>query len=139
LAVARDPSGRPQTGSPPVVLVADDDSDARFIYSEYLRDMGCTVFTAADGRGALSKATSLAPDVIVMDLAMPHVDGYEAIRRLRDSSFTRRVRIIAISAAPESQAAALQAGCDAFLAKPCDPEVVWLQVRSVLRIADARS
>jgi DNA-binding response OmpR family regulator len=49
------------------------------------------------------------------------------------------VRVIAISALPDSQAAALHAGCDAFLAKPCDPEVVWLQVRSVLRIADARS
>jgi two-component system cell cycle response regulator DivK len=139
LPVARVPSGRPQTLPRPVILVADDDPDARFIYSEYLRARGCTVFTAPDGRVAISKATSLAPDAIVMDLAMPYVDGFEAIRRLRESSWTRRLRIIAISAVPESQAVALQAGCDAYLTKPCDPEVLWLQVSSVLRLADSGS
>jgi len=99
--------------------------------------MGCRVFTASDGRAALTKAESLAPDVIVMDLAMPAVDGFEATRRLRASSWTRWVPIIAISAVPMTQEDALRAGCDAYLAKPCDPEVLWLQIRSVLRIVDA--
>jgi CheY-like chemotaxis protein len=99
--------------------------------------MGCTVFTAGDGRVAVSKATSLGPDAIVMDLAMPYVDGFEAIRRLRESSWTHRMRIIALSAVPQSQAPALKAGCDAYLAKPCDPEVLWLQIRSMLHIDGA--
>ena len=99
--------------------------------------MGCTVFTAGDGRAAVSKATSLGPDAIVMDLAMPYLDGFEAIRRLRDSSWTRRLRIIALSALPQSQAPALEAGCDAYLSKPCTPEVLWLQIQSILQIAGA--
>src|SRR5205814_6801138 len=99
--------------------------------------MGCTVFTAANGRSAVSKAINLDPDVIVMDLAMPYVDGFEAIRRLRESSWTRLLRVIAISAVPQTQAAALEAGCDAYLSKPCDPQVLWLQIRSVLRLDGA--
>jgi two-component system, cell cycle response regulator DivK len=118
--------------------VVDDDPDARFIYSEYLRAMGCTVFTAVDGRAAITKAESLAPDIIVMDLAMPHVNGFEAIRRLRDSSWTRRLRIIAISAVRESEAAAVEAGCDAYLAKPCLPDTLWRQIQSLLGIRAAR-
>ncbi len=117
-----------------MILIADDEADARIIYSQYLRAMGCKVFTAVDGRSAVTKATTLAPDAIVMDLAMPHVDGFEAIRRLRDSSWTRRVPIIAISAVPLTQETAFRAGCDAYLAKPCDPEVLWLQVQSILRL-----
>src|SRR5436309_3799311 len=124
---------------PPAVLIVDDDADARLIYSQYLRSKGCVVFTATDGRIALEKAKTLGPDVVVMDLAMPRVDGFEAIRRLRESSWTRRLPIVAISALPLSQADALRAGCDAFLAKPVDPEVLWLQVQSMLRRGDIPS
>src|SRR5262245_15762405 len=67
--------------STPAVLVVDDDPDARGIFSEYLRAKGWVVFTAGDGRVAIEKAKDLGPDVIVMDLAMPRVDGFEAIRR----------------------------------------------------------
>src|SRR5437667_10849453 len=81
-----------------VVLVVDDDPDCRTIFSVYLRAMGCELFTANDGRAAVEKAQDLLPDVIVMDLAMPRVDGWEAIRRLRESSWTRQIRIIAVSA-----------------------------------------
>src|SRR5947207_769901 len=86
----------------PVVLVVDDDVDARTIYSTYLRAMGCDVFTAEDGRPAIEKATNLLPDIIVMDLAMPRVNGWEAIRRLHDSSWTRLIPIVAVSAVPVS-------------------------------------
>src|SRR4051812_47854937 len=82
----------------PVVLVVDDDEDARTIYSTSLRAMGCDVFTANDGRPALEKATDLLPDVIVMDLLMPRLDGWEAMRRLHESSWTRLIPIIAVSA-----------------------------------------
>src|SRR6187200_502735 len=71
------------------VLVVDDDPDARGIYSGYLRMKGFVVFTGADGRAAIEKAMNLGPDIIVMDLAMPRVDGFEAIRKIRASSWTR--------------------------------------------------
>jgi two-component system, cell cycle response regulator DivK len=118
------------------VLVADDDPDARWIFAACLRSKGFVVFTANDGRGAIEKAKSLGPDIIVMDLAMPRVDGFEAIRRLRESSWTRRIPIIAISAVPLSQDQALAAGCDAYLAKPVEPEALWLQIMSMLRLTN---
>jgi CheY-like chemotaxis protein len=87
----------------PVVLVVDDDPDVRTIYSIYLRAMGCDVFTGNDGRAAVDKAIDLLPDVIVMDLRMPRLDGWEAIRRIRESSWTRQIPIVAVSAVPMSR------------------------------------
>lgn len=117
----------------PLVLVVDDDFDARTIYSIYLRVVGCSVFVAPDGRAALDKADELTPDIIVMDLAMPRLDGWEAIRRLRRSSWTRAIPIIAVSAVPFSRETAFDAGCDAYLTKPCEPKVLWTQIRTLLR------
>ena len=121
------------------VLVVDDDPDARGIFSGYLRSKGFVVFTANDGRAAVEKAKALGPDIIVMDLAMPRVDGFEAIRRLRESSWTRLVPIIAVSAVPLSQELALSAGCDAYLSKPVEPEALWLQIVSMLRLTNMTS
>ena len=120
-----------------VVLVADDDLDARTIFSLYLRAMGCEAFTANDGRVAVEKATELLPDVIVMDLAMPRLDGWEAIRRLRESSWTRQIPIIAVSAVPVSRETAFDAGCSAYLTKPCEPQVLWAQIRTLLKLPDS--
>jgi two-component system, cell cycle response regulator DivK len=118
----------------PLVLVVDDDLDARTIYSTYMRAMGCDVFTADDGRPAIDKAVDLLPDIIVMDLAMPRVNGWEAIRRLRESSWTQLIPIIAVSAVPVSRDTAFESGCDAYLTKPCEPLVLWSQIRALLRL-----
>jgi len=123
----------------PVVLVVDDDPDARIIYSTYLRAKGCEVYVAHDGLGAVQKAIDLLPDIIVMDLAMPRVDGWEAIRRLRDSSWTRGIPIVAVSAVPISRETAFEAGCDAYLSKPCEPDVVWRQIGALLKRTDRGS
>jgi CheY-like chemotaxis protein len=114
----------------------DDDADTRIIFSQYLRMMGCATFTASDGGTAVDKARDLCPDVIIMDLAMPYVDGWEAIRQLRSSSWTQRIPIIAISAVPMSRNAAFEAGCDAYLSKPCTPDVLWAQIRALLRLGE---
>ncbi|PWT82951.1 MAG: response regulator [Blastocatellia bacterium] len=119
----------------PIVLVADDDVDARTIYSTYLRAVGCAVFTANDGRRAVEKADELTPDIIVMDLAMPRVDGWEAIRRLRHSSWTCEIPIIVLSAVPMSRETAFDAGCDAYLTKPCEPTVLWTQICKLLQLS----
>ena len=132
-------SGSRRRPPKPVVLVVDDDADARTIYAMSLRAKGCDVFTAKDGREALEKANALWPDVIVMDLAMPHVDGWEAIRRLNESSWTRKIPVVAVSAVPSSRQTALAAGCDAYLTKPCDPQILWTQVRTLLGLPDSGS
>src|SRR5207244_12559508 len=110
----------------------DDDVDARRIYSEYLRMIGWVVFTAAHGRSGLDKVADLTPDVVILDLAMPRVDGWTVLKQLRESSWTARIPIIVITAMMSARDEAFHAGCDAYLAKPCPPDVLWLPTCSVL-------
>ena len=117
-----------------IVLVVDDDADARRIYSDYLRTKGWTAVSAADGRRGIDKANELKPDVIVLDLAMPKVDGWTVLRHLRESSWTQPIPIVVVSAVTAARDEAFQFGCDAFLTKPCPPEVLWLQVRALFRV-----
>lgn len=118
----------------PTVLVIDHEVDARAIYGSYLRAKGYAVYTASDGRRALNRAVDLVPDVIVLDLAMPRVDGWTVLTRLRESSWTSHIIIVVVSALTDARDAALRAGCDAYLVKPCSPEVVWLQVSALVRL-----
>jgi two-component system cell cycle response regulator DivK len=121
-------------GLPPTILVVDDDSDSRLIYSEYLRAQGWVTFTAADGRSALDKIAELAPDAIVLDLAMPRVDGWTVLKHLRESSWTAAIPVVVVTASIVARDDAFQAGCDAFLLKPCPPETLLLQLRGLFRI-----
>jgi len=107
----------------PLVLLVEDYDDARDMYRDYLEFSGFRVETARDGREALDKARSLTPDVILMDLSLPGIDGWEATRILKSSPETSHLRIIALSAhalGPEGERARA-AGCDSFIAKPCLP------------------
>jgi two-component system, cell cycle response regulator DivK len=122
---------------PPTILVVDDDADSRVIYSEYLRAHGWLTFTAVDGRTALDKVTELAPDAIVLDLAMPRVDGWTVLKHLRDSSWTASIPVVVVSASMTARDEAFEAGCDAFLLKPCPPETLLLQLRGLFRIRPA--
>jgi two-component system cell cycle response regulator DivK len=128
----------PKTGRRPIVLVADDDRDARAIYRMYLKAQGCGVLTARDGDVALRKAARVRPDVIVLDLAMPRTDGWTAAKRLKREAETRNIPIIALSAVQTSRQSARAAGCDAFLAKPCLPELLWCEIRLLLRVPAVR-
>ena len=109
-------------------MVVDDDRDARAIYSMYLRAVGCVVHTAADGVQAILVATARTPDVIVLDLAMPTMDGCEAAERLKQSAATRHIPIIALTAQPGARESARISGCAAFLAKPCLPQLLWCEI-----------
>ena len=102
------------------------------IYKEYLKHVGCRVVTARDGLSALDRAAQHQPDVIVMDLAMPRLDGWEATKRLKRTKLTSEIPVIALSAVQMSGEGARAAGCDGFLAKPCSPELLWWQVRLML-------
>jgi CheY-like chemotaxis protein len=117
-----------------MVLVVDDYADNREMYALYLRHMGYRVEEAEDGEEAMEKAFARVPDLIVMDLSLPSVDGWEATRRLKADPRTRRVPVIAVTGhAFEGQSkAAAKAGCDAFVTKPCEPKALEATIRRVL-------
>jgi two-component system cell cycle response regulator DivK len=126
-------------GLRPTVLIADDDADSRLVYSGHLRTHGWLAFTAADGRIALDKIEELGPDAIVLDLEMPRVDGWTVLRQLRESSWTAGLIVVVLTASIDAREQAFEAGCDAFLLKPCPPETLLLQLRGLFRIrSDAR-
>jgi two-component system, cell cycle response regulator DivK len=128
------PVNRKFKSEPLSVLVIDDDLDARRIYCDYLKAKGLAAFTASDGRAGIEKTNDLKPDAIVLDLAMPRVDGWTVLKQLRESSWTAPIPIIVVTALVDVRDEAFQAGCDAFLIKPCAPETVWLQTRALLRL-----
>jgi CheY-like chemotaxis protein len=117
--------------APLTVLVVDDDRDSREMYRHYLSHVGCVVRTARNGRRAIEKVAQRPPDVIVMDLAMPELDGWAASRQLKSAPETAHIPIIALSAVQMARAGARAAGCDGFLAKPCLPDMLWWEIRAV--------
>jgi two-component system, cell cycle response regulator DivK len=120
------------TAQRPVILVVDDDLDARLIYRHYLTVMGCQVYTASDGLIGVQLAKRKKPDVIVMDLAMPRLNGWAATAELKQMSATRDIPIIVLTALPASRQDVRDAGCSGLLAKPCLPELLWSEIRSLL-------
>jgi two-component system cell cycle response regulator DivK len=117
-----------------LVLLVDDSADTRAMYGEYLRFAGFRVVTADNGEEALAAAQAEWPAVILMDLAMPRMDGWEAIRRLRADPLTAEIPIVALSAYAfgEEPERARKAGADMCLSKPCLPPQVARVVRAML-------
>jgi CheY-like chemotaxis protein len=104
------------------VLVVEDQRDAREMLTEYLVFRGFTVHTAADGQEAIAVAERLHPPIILMDLMMPRMDGWEATRRLKADARTRDITIIALSAHSPAidDRRDRNAGWDDFIQKPCN-------------------
>ena len=116
-----------------LVLVVDDYKDTRELYAEYIRMSGIDVETAADGFEGIEKAILLRPDAIVMDLSMPHLDGFETVRVLRGHERTRQIPVLALTGAMlESEARAGDEGFSAFLRKPCLPQYLLHELRRFL-------
>ena len=126
--------GATMTDKRPLVLVVDDYQDAREMYAEYLAYSGFRVAEATNGVEALEKAFDLLPDVILMDLSLPGMDGWAATRRLKTDERTRRIPVVALTghALAGASESARQAGCDAFVTKPCLPDELVVQVRRML-------
>ena len=118
--------------TPISVLVVDDDRDARAMFRMYLRHAGCKVHTARDGHAAITAANAWTPDVIVMDLMMPGLDGSTTSKWLKSSPATAHIPIIAVSALSNAREEARAAGCDGFLAKPCQPDLLWWEIQALL-------
>lgn len=118
----------------PLVLVVDDVADGREIVGEYLKVDGYELASAADGLEAVQMAQDLLPDVILMDVWLPKMDGLEATRRLRQDPRTRHIPIIALTAhgLASARSKALEAGCDAVITKPFLPEALAAEIRRQL-------
>jgi two-component system, cell cycle response regulator DivK len=117
----------------PLVLIVDDAEDNREGYAEYLKFHGYRTQEAATGADALAKARHTHPDVVLLDLRLPDMNGAEVTRRLR-ASWRRQTPIIALSACVfgTDVANALSSGCTAFLCKPCLPDTVLAEIRRLL-------
>jgi len=127
--------------SKPRVLVVDDYPDAREMYSEYLEYSGYEVIQAANGVEALQRAIDETPDIILMDLSLPVMDGWEATRRLKADARTAGIPVVALTghALAGISEGARQAGCDAFVTKPCLPEDLVVEIKRVLDQTSAAS
>ena len=120
--------------SQPLILVVDDYQDAREMYAEYLQFSGFRVAEARNGNEAVAQALELKPDLILMDLSLPGMDGWEATRVLKADDRTRRIPIVALTghALAGASEGAKRAGCDSFVTKPCLPEDLVKEIRKVL-------
>ena len=118
----------------PVVLIAEDQQDLRQLYAEQLTLSGFDVIEAGNGAEAIDLSSSRMPDVILMDLSMPIVDGWEATKRLRADTRTAHIPVVALTAHDGSGELerATSAGCDWFVPKPCPPDALITEVRRVL-------
>jgi two-component system cell cycle response regulator DivK len=106
----------------PVVLVVEDFEDNRFMMRRLLEMSGYRVVEAVNGNQAVEFAASERPDIILMDLSLPQLDGLAATRRIREREGSRRVPIVAVSAhdSADFHSEALSAGCDEYVTKPID-------------------
>ena len=118
-----------------LILVVDDVEDNRDIYAQYLAYKGFQVALASDGHEAFDKAFQLQPDLIVMDLSLPGMDGWEATRKLKRTEKTKHIPVMALTAHAHEGVAegAREAGCDGFVTKPCAPDELAKSIMEMLR------
>ncbi|GAA3237669.1 response regulator transcription factor [Dactylosporangium siamense] len=122
-------AGQPQ----PKVLVVDDEASIRALLSATLRLTGFDVKVAGGGREALSAAAEFAPDLVVLDVMMPDLDGFEVAQRLRTSGRPVPVLFLTARDSVEDRISGLTVGADDYVAKPFSLEEVVLRIRAILR------
>ena len=118
----------------PLVLIVEDDSELRRLYAQQLALCGFDVIEAGDGQEALRHTSERQPDVVLMDLGIPVLDGWETTRRLKADARTAAIPVVALTAYDGSAELerARTAGCDWFVPKPCPPNALIEEVRRVL-------
>lgn len=112
------------------VLLVEDNEDNLVVYRTILEHVGYKVIEARDGEEGVLQARQHHPDLILMDISIPKIDGWEATQRLKADARTREIPIIALTAhaLEEDRQKAVQAGCDGYLAKPVEPRRVVQEV-----------
>ncbi len=125
---------RPDARERPLVLIVEDQSELRQLYVLHLTKCGFDVIEAENGQIAIDHTTQHAPDVVLMDLSLPVIDGWEATRRLKADQRTAHIPGVALTAHDGSGELqrATRAGCDWFVPKPCPPDALITEVRRVL-------
>jgi CheY-like chemotaxis protein len=117
------------------VLLVEDDQDGRQLFVEWLEQAGFRVLQAHNGLQALERAVEAPPDVVVTDLNIPGIDGFELTRRLKQNPRTRSVPVLAVTGYAAFAAdpnRAHRAGCDVILAKPCSAEDLETAIRRLI-------
>jgi two-component system, OmpR family, response regulator len=123
------------TTSPARVLVVDDEDNITFLLSSALRHFGYAVEVAADGRSALQQARQQAPELILLDVMLPDVDGFEVLRRLRGDGINTPVLFLTARDTTEDTIRGLTLGGDDYVTKPFSLEEVVARVQALLRRA----
>ncbi len=118
----------------PLVLIVEDQLELRQLYAQQLSLSGFDVIEADNGADAITRTSERIPDVVLMDLSLPVVDGWEATRRLKRDSRTAHIPVVALTAHDGSGELqrATRAGCDWFVPKPCQPNDLIEEIRRVL-------
>lgn len=116
------------------VLLVEDNEDNLVVYRTILEHVGYQVIEARDGEEGVHRARSEEPDIILMDISIPKIDGWEATERLKADGVTSRIPIVALTAhaLEEDRAKAMRAGCDGYLAKPVEPRRVVQEVEKFI-------
>jgi DNA-binding response OmpR family regulator len=119
---------------PATILIADDEEDLRELVAYRLVQSGHTVLEARDGEEALRLATKQAPDIAVLDVMMPRMDGYQLTRRLREAPATEHIPVILLTARVQETdiSRGFEAGADDYLRKPFNPDELMARIRAVL-------
>lgn len=123
----------------PTILLVEDNPDNRTIYGTILRHVGYNVAEAGTGEEGLRLARELVPSLVLMDVAMPGIDGWEATRILKADPSTAGIPVVALTAhaMTEDRRRAEEVGCDGYLSKPIEPRRVVEEVRRLLEQAAA--
>lgn len=118
------------------VLAVDDDTDTRELFAECLAHHGFGALVASDGNDACDKAFTVLPDVVLMDLAMPIVDGCEAIARIKGHPLTKDAVVFAVTGCvnPSEHQRALDLGCSKVFVKPVDLSALMAAIRDATRV-----
>lgn len=116
------------------ILVADDEQEIRNLLDHFLKDQGYEVVLASDGNQALKLAAEENPQVIILDIKMPGLDGLEVCKQLKENEQTKLIPVIVITGFEDNKMEALNIGADDFVNKPFDMAEISSRVRSALRI-----
>lgn len=116
------------------VLLVEDNEDNLVVYRTILEHVGFVVIEARDGEEGVTRARTDRPDIILMDISIPKMDGWEATQRLKADDGTADIPIVALTAhaLEEDRAKAVRAGCDGYLAKPVEPRRVVQEVEKFI-------
>ena len=118
------------------VLIADDNEPNRELLEVYLSEIDCEIATAVDGRDTLDKVASFGPDVILLDVMMPKLSGFEVCQRLKSDPATSRIMVLMVTALGElgDIERAVEAGTDDFLSKPVNKVELVKRVENMLKL-----